>query len=76
MATFYSLKQPLSRSSIGIRANLGPEFTTKLSIVSISATIIGDVIDELKIGRTAFYRYFPPDRIKELRNEHQWRVQF
>ena len=32
---------------------------------------IGDVIDELKIGRTAFYRYFPPDRIKELRNEHQ-----
>ena len=31
---------------------------------------IGDVIDQLKIGRTAFYRYFPPDRIKQLRNEH------
>ena len=32
---------------------------------------IGDVIDQLNIGRTAFYKYFPPDRIKELRNEHQ-----
>jgi DNA invertase Pin-like site-specific DNA recombinase len=31
---------------------------------------IGDVIDQLKIGRTAFYRYFPPDRIKQLRTEH------
>ena len=30
----------------------------------------GDVIDQLQIGRTAFYRYFPPDRIKELRNVH------
>ena len=32
---------------------------------------ISDVIDQLGIGRTAFYRYFPTDRIKELRNEHQ-----
>jgi DNA invertase Pin-like site-specific DNA recombinase len=31
---------------------------------------IGDVIDQLNIGRTAFYRYFPPDRIKLLRGEH------
>jgi hypothetical protein len=31
---------------------------------------IGDVIDQLGIGRTAFYRYFPTDRIKELRHEH------
>jgi DNA invertase Pin-like site-specific DNA recombinase len=29
---------------------------------------VGDVIDHLRIGRTAFYRYFPPDRIRELRN--------
>jgi hypothetical protein len=29
----------------------------------------GDVIDHLKVGRTAFYRYFPPDRIRELRNQ-------
>ena len=28
---------------------------------------IGDVIDQLAIGRTAFYRYFPTDRIKQLR---------
>jgi DNA invertase Pin-like site-specific DNA recombinase len=31
---------------------------------------IGDVIDQLKIGRTAFYKYFPTDRIKQLRSEH------
>jgi DNA invertase Pin-like site-specific DNA recombinase len=31
---------------------------------------IGDVIEQLKIGRTAFNRYFPPDRIRELINEH------
>ena len=31
---------------------------------------VGDVIDQLSIGRTAFYKYFPSDRIKELRNEH------
>jgi hypothetical protein len=31
---------------------------------------IGDVIDQLKIGRTAFYRYFPPDRIKQLRGDY------
>ena len=31
---------------------------------------IGDVIDQLNIGRTSFYRYFPPDRIKQLRGEH------
>ncbi len=31
---------------------------------------VGDVIDQLDIGRTAFYRYFPPDRIRELRGDH------
>ncbi len=31
---------------------------------------VGDVIDQLSIGRTAFYKYFPPDQIKELRKEH------
>ncbi len=31
---------------------------------------VGDVIDQLSIGRTAFYRYFPSDRIKELRDGH------
>lgn len=31
---------------------------------------VGDVNDQLHIGRTAFYRYFPPGCIKQLRNEH------
>ena len=31
---------------------------------------VSDVIDQLNIGRTAFYNYFPPGRIKELRGEH------
>lgn len=28
---------------------------------------IGDVIDQLEVGRTTFYNYFPPERIKQLR---------
>ena len=31
---------------------------------------VGGVIDQLQIGRTAIFRYLPPDRIRELRNEH------
>lgn len=31
---------------------------------------VGDVIDQLEIGRTAFYRYFPAERIRELRSDH------
>jgi hypothetical protein len=31
---------------------------------------IGDGIDQLKIGRTAFYKYFPTYRIKQLRYDH------
>jgi hypothetical protein len=30
---------------------------------------VGDVIERLRISRTAFYRYFPPHRIRELRNQ-------
>jgi hypothetical protein len=30
-------------------------------------SVVGDVIDHL--GRTAFYRYFPPERIREPRNQ-------
>jgi hypothetical protein len=31
---------------------------------------IGDVINQPKIGRTAFYKYFPTDHIKQLRYDH------
>jgi DNA invertase Pin-like site-specific DNA recombinase len=36
---------------------------------------VGDVIAQLSIGRTAFYRYFPTDRIRELRKEHSGDVE-
>jgi len=36
---------------------------------TVNYPFVGDVIDRLRIGRTAFYRYFPPDRIRELRNQ-------
>ncbi|MCY3874141.1 MAG: recombinase family protein, partial [Rhodobacteraceae bacterium] len=31
---------------------------------------VNDVIKQREIGRTAFYRYFPPERIRELRPPH------
>src|SRR3954451_7429633 len=34
---------------------------------TVNYPFVGDVIDHLRIGRTAFYQ-FPPDRIRELRN--------
>ena len=30
---------------------------------------VSDVIKQLMIGKTAFYRYFPPERIREIRQE-------
>jgi ACT domain-containing protein len=35
---------------------------------TMNQPFVGDAIDHLGIGRTAFYRYFPADRIRELRN--------
>jgi hypothetical protein len=36
---------------------------------TVSYPFVEDVIDNLRIGKTAFHRYFPPDRIRELRNQ-------
>ena len=36
---------------------------------TVNYPFVGDVIDHLRIGRTAFYRYFPPDRIRQLRKQ-------
>jgi len=36
---------------------------------TVNYPFVGDVIDHLRVGRIAFYRYFPPDRIRELRNQ-------
>jgi hypothetical protein len=36
---------------------------------TVNYSLVGDVIDHLAIGRTTFDRYFPPDRIRELRNQ-------
>ena len=36
---------------------------------TVNYPFVGDVIDHLRVGRTAFYRYFPPERIRELRKQ-------
>ena len=36
---------------------------------TVNYPFVGDVIDHFRVGRTAFYRYFPPDRIRELLNQ-------
>ena len=36
---------------------------------TVNYPFVGGVIDHLRIGRTAFCRYFPPDRIRKLRNQ-------
>jgi len=37
---------------------------------TVNCLFIGDVIDQLEIGRTAFYRYFPPERFVCSANQH------
>ena len=37
---------------------------------TVNHPVTGAVIEQLEIGRTAFYRYFPPERIRQLRDEH------
>jgi hypothetical protein len=50
------------------------DHTIKHAEAMIKATenypFIGEVIDQLKIGRTAFCRYFPAERLKQLRLGH------
>ena len=36
---------------------------------TVHSPFVGDVIDYLRVGRTAFSRYFPPDLIRGLRNQ-------
>ena len=31
---------------------------------------VNDVIQQFEIARTAFYRYFPPERIRDFRPPH------
>lgn len=68
------LKAAAKRGRRGGRPKAMNEQTIKHAEAMLKDTenypFIGDVIDQLKIGRTAFYRYFPTDRIKELRKEH------
>lgn len=68
------LKAAAKRGRRGGRPRVMNEQTRKHAEAMLKDTenypFIGDVIDQLKIGRTAFYRYFPPERIKQLRNDH------
>lgn len=68
------LKAANKRGRRGGRPKAMTEQTLKNAEAMLKDTenypFVGDVIDQLRIGRTAFYRYFPPDRIKQLRAEH------
>jgi DNA invertase Pin-like site-specific DNA recombinase len=68
------LKAAAKRGRRGGRPKAMNEQTMKHAEAMLKDTenypFIGDVIDQLKIGRTAFYRYFPPDRIKQLRGDY------
>lgn len=68
------LKAAAKRGRRGGRPRAMNEQTIKHAEAMLKDTenypFIGDVIEQLKIGRTAFYRYFPTDRIKQLRAEH------
>ena len=68
------LKAAAKRGRRGGRPKAMNEQTIKHAEAMLKDTedypFIGGVIDQLKIGRTAFYRYFPTDRIKQLRAEH------
>ena len=68
------LKAANKRGRRGGRPGAMDERALKHAEAMLKATVnhpfVGDVIDQLEIGRTAFYRHFPPDRIKPLRNEH------
>ena len=61
------------RGRRGGRPRVLDEEKTRVAEAMLKDTVnypfVGDVIDHLRIGRTAFYRYFPPDRIRELRNQ-------
>ncbi len=42
---------------------------------TVNYPFVSDVIAQLEIGCTAFYRYFLPDRIKQLRKERAEGIQ-
>ena len=73
------LKAAARRGRRGGRSKAMNEQTIKHAEAMLKNTekypFIGDVIDQLKIGHTAFYRYFPTDRIKQLRAKHADTVQ-
>ena len=61
------LKAANKRRRRGGRTRAMDERTLKHAEAMLKDTVnypFGDVIDQLEIGHTAFYRYFPPDRIK------------
>ena len=73
------LKATAKRGRRGGRPKAMNEQTIKHAEAMLKDTenypFTGDVIEQLQIGRTAFYRYFPTDRIKQLRAEHTDSVQ-
>ena len=67
------LKAARSRGRVGGRPKILTEEKLKTARAMIkdqeNYPFISDVIKALDIGRTAFYRYFPPERILKLRQQ-------
>ncbi len=65
------LQSARKKGRIGGRPTLMTEDKTRIAQAMLKDTenypFISDIIKTLGIGRTTFYRHFPPERIRDLR---------
>ena len=57
-------------SSLDRRSTLAGDGLAEVRLTdTVYCLFVGNVTDHLRVRRTAFYRYFPPDLIRGLRNQ-------